>query len=226
MNKIWVMSLGGSRIIPDKVDIKFLREFRKIILSHKEDKFVIVTGGGSTARIYMSALKALGKNEDILTREGVAITRHHAEFMMKYFGDISNDEIPLSRKKVRNLLSKNRIVFCGALRHIKDNTTDGTAAELAEYFKSPLINLTNVKGLYTSNPKENKSAKFISKINWEAFDKMASKIKFKAGQHFVLDQSAAGRIKEKKIDTYIVGNLKSLDRIFKGEKFVGTLVSG
>lgn len=219
------MSLGGSRIIPGKVDIKFLREFKKIILSHKKDKFVIVTGGGSTARIYMEALKALGKKEPVLSREGVAITRHHAKFMMKYFGEVSNDEVPLSKKKVKALLSKNRIVFCGALKRIRNNTTDGTAAELAEYFKSPLINLTNVKGLYTSNPNKNKDAKFISKINWEAFDKMANKIKFNAGQHFVLDQNAAKRIRKKKIDTYIVGDLKNLDKIFKGEKFTGTLIS-
>ena len=220
------MSLGGSRIIPGKVDVKFLREFKKLINSHKNDKFVIVTGGGDTARIYMNALKLLGKNNDILSREGVAITRHHAEFMTRYFGNIANDEIQLTKKKVKDLLLKNKVVFCGALKHIKNNTTDGNAAELAEYFNCPLINLTNVKGLYTSNPETNKNAKFISKIDWNDFDKMTKKIKFKAGQHFVLDQSAARRIKRKKIDTYIVGSLHELDNIFKNKKFVGTTISG
>ena len=224
--KIWVLSLGGSRIVPGKVDVKFLREFRKIILSRREDKFVVVTGGGNTARVYMDALKKLGRNKYLSSKEGISITRHHAEFMMKYFGKVANDDLPLMKKKVKNLLLKNKVVFCGALRHVKNNTTDGTAAELAEYFKTSFVNVTDVKGLYSSNPKENKNARFISKIGWKDFDEMVKKIKFENGQHFVLDQSAAKRIRRDKIDTYIVGDLKNLEKILKGEKFGGTIISG
>lgn len=225
-NKIWVMSLGGSRIVPGRIDVKFLREFKRIILSHKKYKFVVVTGGGNTARLYMDALKNLGIKRDILGKEGVSITRHHALFMMKYFGEVANDDLPLGKRRVRNLLLKNRVVFCGALRHIKNNTTDGTAAELAEYFECPLINFTNVKGLYTKDPKNFVDAEFIPKVSWKKFNDIALKIKYKAGQHFVLDQNAAKRIMKKKIDTYIVGSLKSFENILKGEKFVGTIISG
>jgi len=49
-----VMSLGGSIIIPNNVDYKFLFNFEKFIkrLAQKE-KIVIVTGGGNTARKYI-----------------------------------------------------------------------------------------------------------------------------------------------------------------------------
>ncbi len=224
MKNTWVISLGGSRIVPDDVDDKFLLKFKKLLDSHNSQKFVVVTGGGSTARRYINALKKLGKKTKAQSTEGIAITRLHAGFMMRFFGEEANEDLPLNIKRVRNLLRKNRVVFCGALRYRRKNTSDGTAAKIAGYLKCPFINLTNIKGLYTSNPKKNKKAKFIAKISWEKFMKIAKKIKYEAGQHFVLDQIAAKTIKEKKITTYIVGSLEAIDKILKNKKFVGTVI--
>ena len=59
------MSLGGSIIIPDKVNLKILREFRRIILKNTNKyRFVIVCGGGKTARNYINALD----NEQIIKK--------------------------------------------------------------------------------------------------------------------------------------------------------------
>jgi uridylate kinase len=225
-SRLWVISLGGSRIVPDEVDVKFLERFKKMIDSHPTHKFVAVTGGGSTARNYITALRTLGKKNKAQSMSGIAITRFHAGFMARYFGKSANEEIPRNMKKVKDLLRGNQIVFCGGLRYGDKNTSDGTAAQLASYLKCPFINLTNVKGLYTSNPKKNKKAKFIPKITWKKFDVIASKIKYKAGQHFVLDQSAAKRIKKHKIPTYIVGNVKAIGNIIAGKRFTGTLIEG
>ena len=169
MEKTWVISLGGSRIVPKDVDEKFLLKFKKLIKAHPSQKFVVVTGGGSTARKYIVALKKIGKTTKVQSKEGIAITRLHAEFMMSFFGKIANDEIPLSMKQVKNLLRKNRVVFCGALRYRDKNTTDGTAAKIASYLKCSFINLTNTKGLYNADPNKNKNAKFISNITWQEF---------------------------------------------------------
>ena len=226
MEKVWVISLGGSRIVPGQVDVKFLREFKSLINSHKNTKFVIVTGGGSTARKYIAALRKLGKKPSVLAHEGISITRHHAKFMTRYFGKNANDKIPTTMKQVKNMLAKNQIVFSGSLRYMPNNTTDGTAAAMAGYLNCPFINLTNVRGLYNSDPTKNKNAKFISKISWIGFDKIVSKIKFKNGQHFVLDQRASKTIKKRKISTYIAGSLISIDNIIKNKKFIGTLISG
>ena len=227
MKKVWVISLGGSRIVPEEVDEKFLARFKKLIDSHPSHKFVGVTGGGSTARKYISALRKLGKTTKSQSVSGIAITRLHAEFMARFFGKSANEIIPKNMKEVKNLLNKNQIVFCGGLRYGKRNTSDGTAAKTSAYIKCPFINLTNVKGLYTSDPRKNKSAKFIKKITWKDFEEITKKMKFKAGQHFILDQSAAKVILREKIPTYIVGSLDAIDKILKGEKnFGGTLISG
>jgi uridylate kinase len=230
-NKKWVIILGGSRIAPkDKeIDYDFIEKFEDLIENHPSHRFVVVTGGGTTARKYISALKKLGKKTKTQSKAGIAVTRFHALFLSRIFGAKANDpkKIPKNMKKVKSLLAKNQVVFCGALRWDKNKTSDGTSADLAGFLKAPFINLTNIRGLYTSNPKTNKKAKFIKKISWKKFYNMASKIKFKAGQHFVLDQDAAETIMEKKIPTYIVGSLEDVDKIISNKKGLkGTVIRG
>jgi len=224
--KIWVISIGGSRIVPDEVDYEFLERLKNLVESNPSHRFVAVTGGGSTARRYIKALRKLNGKKKSQALAGIAITRLHANFLSRLFGKKANEEIPRSMEKVKNLLKKNQVVFCGALRYEKKTTSDGTAAKLAAFLECPFINLTNVRGLYTSNPKTNKKAKFISKITWKEFNKIAKRIKFKAGQHFVLDQSAAKIILKKKVPTYIVGRVKAIEDIIRGKRYSGTFISG
>ena len=229
MAKKWVISLGGSRIVPNDVDYKFIKDFKEIVKKHPSQKFVVVTGGGTTARKYMQAIKKLGRKTKEQSLEGIAVTRLHASLLARLFGKRANspDKIPQSMKKVSDLLAKNQVVFCGALRYKANNTSDGTAADLAAHLECPFINITDIRGLYTANPKTNKNAKFIAKITWKNFDKIASKIKFQSGQHFVLDQQAAKKILDKKITTYIVGSLSDVDKLLSNKKgFKGTLISG
>ena len=64
-------------------------------------------------------------------------------------------------------------------------------------------------------------------ISWKVFCKMANKIKYKPGQHLVLDQSAARIIKQNKIKTYILGkDMNQLDKLLSGKKFKGTIIEG
>lgn len=228
--KVIVLSLGGSLIIPKNIDVKFLREFRKILNKNtKKYKFVVVCGGGSTAREYIGGLE----KENIKNKTfhqgllGISTTRLNARFMTYFFGEDANKGIPHDMGEVKSMLRMYDIVFCGALRYAEDETSDGTSAKLANYFKTTFINLTNVKGLYNKNPTKYKDAKFISKISWKDFHKMATAQGFKPGQHFVLDQSASKIILKYKIPTYIIGkDLKQINNILNNKKFIGTLIEG
>ncbi len=46
MKVVWVISLGGSRIVRDDVDEGFLLGFKRLLDSHRDKRFVVVTGGG------------------------------------------------------------------------------------------------------------------------------------------------------------------------------------
>lgn len=225
-----VISLGGSLIVPEKVDFDFLKRFKSTLQKHYNDwKFVIVCGGGSIARKYISLLEHNKKKaEKELSMAGIRVTRMNALILMELFGKKeANDVLPMNMLEVKNNLHKNKIVICGALRYAPKSTSDGTAAKLAHYLKAEFINMTNVKGLYTANPNTNKNAKFIPWESWKDFDKRANAIKYHSGQHFVLDQKAATMIHKYKIKTYIInGDVKNIDKILSRKKFIGTTICG
>jgi len=227
--KVVVISLGGSLIVPNKINIEFLNEFKKVLLKNtKKYKFVLVCGGGKTARTYIQGLEQqkIKQKQYFQSLLGISTTRLNARFMTYFLGKDAHQGIPHDMKTIKHLLRINNIVFCGALRYAKNETSDGTSAKVANYFKSDFINLTNVKGLYDKNPKKFRTAKFIPEISHKNFLKMAKKIEFKPGQHFVLDQNAAKIIKNYNVKTYILGpDLKQLSNVLNNKHFVGTLIS-
>lgn len=226
MKKTIIISLGGSLIIPNKIDTEYLTKFKKTILKNsKKYKFVIVCGGGKTARNYIQGLENQNiKNTKLLQSHlGISATRLNARFMTNFFDSDANKGIPKNMKEIESLLKRNKVVFCGALRYSSNQTSDSTTAKLANFFNSNFINLTNVKGLYEKDPKKFRSAKFIPEISHKEFYKLTTKTKFQPGQHFVLDQTAAKIIKKYKIKTYILGeDIKQLDNLLNNKHFIGT----
>lgn len=228
MKKVIVISLGGSLIAPDSINTKFLNKFKDVLNKNKKNcKFVVVCGGGRIARTYMKGIETaeLSKKHNFQALLGIAITRLNARLLTYFFGEEANQGIPHDMEEIKNLLRKNDFVFCGALRYNEQETSDGTAAKLANFLNTDFINLTNVQGLYDKDPNKNKNAKFIPEISYKEFLRMIKRIKYKPGQHFVLDQSAAKIIKKYNITTYILGDLKQLDNILNHQHFVGTRIS-
>jgi len=223
-----VISLGGSLIVPDKVDFNFLKKFKNVLRKNYGGwKFVVVCGGGSIARKYIEALKEEKANSIDISMAGIRATRINALFVIQLFGKEANGNLPKDMKDVGDYLRKNNVVVCGALRYARNETSDGTAAKLAGYFKSEFVNMTNVRGLYSQDPRKHKNSLFIRQISWEKFEKKARSMKFAAGQHFVLDQEASSALRKNKIKTYIIGkDMKQLDNILKGRDFTGTLIWG
>jgi uridylate kinase len=221
-----VLSLGGSLIIPEEVNVKYLKEFKKTILKNtNKHKFIIVCGGGSVARKYISALREFGINEKLQNFSGISATRMNARFMNYFFNINQEKGIPHTMKLLKKYLKKEDIVFCGALEYKPNQTSDSTAAEIASTLRCQFVNLTDVPGLHDKNPKEYKDAKLIPQISWEDFNKLVNKIKFKPGQHFVLDQNAAKIIMKKRITTYIIGkNMNEFNNLLKNKKFKGTTI--
>jgi uridylate kinase len=224
--RIVVLSLGGSLIIPDNINVEYLKNFKKTILKNTDKyKFIIVCGGGSVARKYISALKEIGINEKFQSLSGISATRMNARFMNYFFNINPEHGIPHTMKILKKYIKKQDIIFCGALEYKPNQTSDSTSAQIAKKFKTIFINLTDVSGLHDKNPKEFKDAKFIPKISWKDFDKIVNKLKFKPGQHFVLDQSASKIIMKCKIPTYILGkDMKQLENVLRNKNFKGTII--
>jgi len=222
MKKV-VISLGGSVIVPDKVDYNYLLKFKKTVSSfYKKNKLVIITGGGSTARKYMDLKRFDYKTKSLI---GISSTKLNARLVSGIFN--KKGKIPDNVEQVKKSLKNSNLVICGALGMKHNSTTDGNAAEIAKEIGADLfINMTNIKGLYDKNPEKYKNAKYIPEISFEDFKKIASKIKFRAGQHFVLDQYAAKFISKHKIKTVIISqSLLNLNKVLKNIVFIGTIIS-
>jgi len=58
--KTIILSLGGSLIVPDQVDVNFLKNFKKLVEKYvkRNFRFVIICGGGSIARKYQQAFNS------------------------------------------------------------------------------------------------------------------------------------------------------------------------
>ena len=223
MKKVIVVSLGGSQIIRDgKINVSFLRKFKSIVRKYsRKYKFVIVCGGGSVARMYIAGLS----DKKLQSYAGISVTRVNARFVSYFFGEDPKGGIPHTLRELRKRIKKEDVVFAGALEYHVDQTSDSTSAQIARDIGGEFINITNVSGLYTANPKTSKNAKLISSISFKDFHGIASKISFKPGQHFVLDQKASGIILRNRIKTYIIGDLNSLDKVLSGKTFKGTTIS-
>lgn len=94
--KTIVVSLGGSIIVPRHIDWKFLREFRKLIISQikKGKKFIIITGGGYAAREYQdAACKVTKLTPDDRDWLGIHATRMNAHLIRTIFRDFSHPVI-------------------------------------------------------------------------------------------------------------------------------------
>jgi uridylate kinase len=227
MKKTVVISLGGSQIIPDDVNFSYLKEFRKVILENSRHfRIVIVCGGGSLARKYINAVKRGGGNVYHQSLVGIAATRSNARFLSYFFGFDPEWGIPKNIETLERYLRKRSLVICGGLEYKPEQTSDSTSAIIARRLDGEFVNLTDVKGLYTKDPKKYPDAKLIKHITWANFYRMANRLDFRPGQHFVLDQGASGIIMRNKIKTVIMKNVKDLDNFLSGKKFTGTVIEG
>lgn len=225
--RVVVFSLGGSLIVPNVVNYNYLHKFKLFVRKLlKNYKVVIVTGGGKTARNYIESLKREGSDETILSLVGIMATKLNARLVAGVFN--IKEQIPDTLFAVKKQLDKKGLVFCGALGFQPNMTSDGDAAQIAEYLKADFfVNLTNVNGLFEKDPRKFKNAKLIKRISYREFLSIVDRIKYEAGQHFVLDQTAAEIINKAKIKTIII-NGKNLDNFIKylnNKRFLGTVIS-
>lgn len=224
--KVTVLSLGGSLIVQKKINTSYLDKFVKLINRYvkKGQRFVIVTGGGKLARDWIKILDEHGATEIDESRIGIEATQMNAHLLAGLFG--RKAAIPEKQKDVKKLIKKHSIVIAGGFE--PGMTSDGDAVQIAELIKcETFINLTNVDGLYTKDPKKYKTAKHIPEIKGKEFLKIAKKVGYKPGQHFVLDMEAAKIILKEKIDTFIVNgkDLKNFENLLAGKKYKGTKIT-
>lgn len=224
MQKTIVMSLGGSVIVPDKINVNFLEDFKKIIKKYvnKGYKFAIYCGGGRLAREYQKAASEISKFEnEVLDWIGIYATIMNAEFVRALFGDDAEKDIV--RNPMKKITFNKNIMIAAGWK--PGWSTDYDAVLLAENLGSNMvINMSNVDYIYDKDPKKHNDAKKIRNISWKDYRKIAGN-KWEAGLNLPFDPIAAKEAEKSKIGVAVIGiDLGNFENLLTGKKFNGTII--
>ncbi|MEW5996016.1 MAG: UMP kinase [Candidatus Micrarchaeota archaeon] len=222
-----VISLGGSLINgTGSIDRAFLKEFREIVLKSGEE-LGIVTGGGRVAREYASAAREFCGNNFVADEVAVGATRLNAALVVSLLGGAAHPRVFTDFDKAAAALGGHKIVVMGGT--VPGITTDTDSVLLAEAIGAKrLVNLSNVEGVYDSDPKTNPSAKKFGKMSHAQLVEMAQKFDQRMpGTNFVFDMIACKLAKRSGVELHFVGgkNIRELGNAIKGKKHSGTIVS-
>jgi len=223
--EVIVISVGGSLIVPDSINTGFLREFRNLIIRElrKGKRFIIICGGGRTARNYQnSAKEIINLTRDDLDWLGIHSTRLNAHLIRTIFRNHSHPKI--IKDPTEKINFKEKVLVAAGWK--PGFSTDYDAVLLAKNFGiKKLVNLTNIDYVYDKNPKKFKDAKPIKLISWQKFRKLLPR-KWDPGLNVPFDPIAARESENLKLEVIIMNgkNLKNFDNYLKNKKFTGTII--
>lgn len=220
-----VISLGGSLIVPDNVDIPFIKKFIETIkeYTNKGFKFVIITGGGHTARAYIAASKEIvTPSHDDLDWIGIAATRMNAELVRVGFSDVAHSSIIMDPD---NIPSTDKSVLIGA-GWKPGNSSDLAAVHAAgSVGAKKVINLSNIDYAYDKDPKKFPDAEIIKESSWADFRKILP-TEWNPGLNAPFDPVAATKAEELGLEVSILNgkNIENLKNYLDGKEFIGTVI--
>ena len=225
MEETIIISLGGSLIIPDQIDLDFLKFFKKLILEQiaKGKKFIIITGGGKLCRRYQDAAKEISmtSSED-LDWIGIASLKLNAELLRVIFAEKS---YPKVISNFNEKFSFEESIIIGSAYQPGQSTDWDAVLAAKNTGAKKIINLSNTDYVYDSDPKKNSNAKKIEEISWTEYRKLIP-TEWNPGLNSPFDPIASKDAEEMGIEVVIMnGNpIDNLANYLNGEKFLGTII--
>lgn len=220
-----VISVGGSLIVPGKIDGAFLKIFKALIEKGIAEgkRFVIITGGGMTARNYQRVAREISTltSEDV-DWLGIHATRLNAHLLRAIF---YKDAHPVIIKDpTRKIAAKNPILIAAGWK--PGWSTDYDAVLLAKNIGAKkVVNLSNIDYVYTKDPRKFPDAEPIPKISWKDFRAMLPD-KWDPGLHVPFDPVASKKAEALELEVVIMNGkkLKELEHYLAGNSYVGTTI--
>lgn len=223
-----IISLGGSLIVPEEIDSKFVKKFKVTIEKYikQKFKFVIITGGGKTARKYIeAATKVDGVANEDKDWIGIHATRMNAHFIRTIFRKHAHPRINKNPHDLEDFYNfKESIMVAAGWR--PGFSTDFDAVIIAKHMGiKTIINLSNIDYVCDKDPRKYADAKIIKNISWKDFRKMVGN-KWDPGMNAPFDPIASKMADEEGIEVIIMNGakLKNVENYLDGKKFNGTLI--
>lgn len=226
--KVIIISLGGSLIYTkDGIRIKFLRRFEEFIRAQVKlgKRFFIVTGGGAIARKYQKAIReTIGtiSKEDV-DWLGIHATRINGHLLRTIFADIAHPQVISQYEKKEE--TKEPVTIASGWK--PGFSTDYDAVILArDHGAKTIINLSDINVVYDKDPRAYPNASPIETTSWEYYRSLIGK-KWEPGLSAPFDPVASKLAQEIGLKVIILkgDNFDNLERLFRGERFKGTLIT-
>jgi len=227
-----IISLGGSLIVPDQINVAFMKEFKEVIEEElKQGKyFIIITGGGKLSRRYVEAADKItaidNEEKDWL---GIHATRMNAHFVKTIFKKWAHPRInknPRTRADLwQHFRQGEKIMVAAGWR--PGWSTDYVAVILAERFQAKkMVNLSNITYVYDKDPNKFQDAQPIEKINWQEFRQLVGN-RWDPGMNTPFDPIAAQLAEKNQMEVAIIGgqDLSNLKNYFQQSQFKGTIIN-
>lgn len=221
-----VVSVGGSLIVPEQVDIDFLKKFKTLILQKLEEgfAFAIIAGGGKTARRYQEAanqVTTLSRHD--LDWVGIHATRLNAQLLRNIFVGYAHPQV--IKNPTIDIDAEEPIIIAAGWE--PGCSTDYDAVLMAKNLGSrKLVNLSNIDYVYTADPKKDTNAQKIEKSSWADFRKLLP-TEWDPGLSSPFDPIAAKEAETLGLEVAIInGNkLEEFSNYIDNKPFIGSVIS-
>ena len=220
-----VISVGGSLIVPGEIDISFLKTLKSLVEKEisKGERFVIIAGGGKTARNYQQAADAVsGLVRNDVDWLGIHATRLNAQLLRAIF--ITHAYPVIIKDPTRTITAKNNVLIAAGWK--PGWSTDYDAVLIAKNLGAKkVVNLSNIDYVYTADPRKDKNAKPIKEISWKDFRSMIPKT-WDPGLSSPFDPVASKKAEQLGLEVTILNGKKlgELAKYLSGKKFIGTVI--
>lgn len=210
---------------PGGVDTAFISKFKDLITAEvrKGKRFVIICGGGRTARDYQrAAARITDLTRDDLDWLGIHATRLNAHLLRTVFRAKAHPRIITDPHE--DVQAKESIVIGAGWR--PGCSTDYDAVLLARKFGAEtVVNLSNIDYVYDADPRKDPKARRLKEMSWKDFRKMVGST-WDPGLNSPFDPVASKLAEELRLSVIIANgkNLSNVRAILNGKPFKGTVI--
>jgi uridylate kinase len=226
---VTVISLGGSIVAPEGVDVKFLKDFadlvRSLLEEDNERRFIFVVGGGGPARAWQNAYREICRSavsDEEADWIGIMATRLNAQLVKAVMAEWCFQEV-VTDPTIGEPISGRVLVAAGWKPGF---SSDNDAVLLAGRFNArTVINLSNIEKVYTGDPRIDPHARPLDRISWEDFRAMVGNT-WVPGTNVPFDPVASRHAQELGLKVVCAAgrNLENLRKIVCGGDFTGTTI--
>ena len=225
-----VIALGGSIVVPDTINVEYLKRLRAFFISYFADggdPIMLVVGGGSTARNYQNAAAEVAsvsdEDKDWL---GIHATRINAQLLRTIFVDIAHPVVLNNPHKHINASALQQYRLFIASGGLPGHSTDYDAVAIAQRFNvAEFLIATTISYVYDKDFSKYKDAQPIKDLTWEAYRALVDDV-WKPGMKAPVDPVAARAAEKYGMECRLFQgtNLFHFEQCLKGEEFEGTVI--